>query len=210
MAICYATSHPFRFTSISKHLPLDTLKFLVTTLRNHDKKVALIWVDEDGSLAIYYEFTRTCHNMNTIVQTTGGDASSLNGKSENPNNKLANITRYLILKSIHKKEIWYFAYQYAIWISLWTENVLRGGVPYFLWHLKIPSYKHIKRWGVRVYIINGLVTRNNIDDRLNRGYFMVYAYTTGVILYWKPYQPFDIHRSHHFWFDEYNYPLSVE
>ena len=39
---------------------------------------------------------------------------------------------------------------------------------------------------------------------------MVYAATTGVILYWKPYQHFVIHRAHHFWFDEYNSRLSIE
>ena len=39
---------------------------------------------------------------------------------------------------------------------------------------------------------------------------MVYASTTGVILYWKPYQPFIIHKSHHVWFDEYNSRLSIE
>ena len=49
---------------------------------------------------------RTCHNMNIIVQTTGGYASSLNGKSEIPNKTLANITRALLLNSSHKKEIW--------------------------------------------------------------------------------------------------------
>ena len=39
---------------------------------------------------------------------------------------------------------------------------------------------------------------------------MVYAATTGVILYWKPDQPFIIHRAHHVWFDEYNSRLSIE
>ena len=32
---------------------------------------------------------------------------------------------------------------------------------------------------------------------------MGYSATTGVILYWKPYQTFIIHRAHHAWFDEY-------
>ena len=48
---------------------------------NQDKKVAFIRVDEDGALPRSSEFMRTCHKMNIIVQTTGGDASSLNGKS---------------------------------------------------------------------------------------------------------------------------------
>ena len=39
---------------------------------------------------------------------------------------------------------------------------------------------------------------------------MGYTATTGVILYWKPDQPFIIHRAHHVWFDEYNSCLSIE
>ena len=49
-----------------------------------------------------------------------------------------------------------------------------------------------------------------LDDRSHRGYLMGYTATTGVIIYWKPYQPFVIHRYHHVWFDEYNYCLSIE
>ena len=39
---------------------------------------------------------------------------------------------------------------------------------------------------------------------------MGYAATTRVILYWKPDQPFIIHRAHNVWFDEYNARLSIE
>ena len=63
---------------------------------------------------------------------------------------------------------------------------------------------------MRVYIINGRATRKKLDDRSHWGYFMVYAATAVVILYWKPYQPFIIHRAHHVWFDEYNSRLSIE
>ena len=66
-------------------------------MRNQDKKFAFIRVDEDEALARSSEFMRTCQNMNITVQTTGGDASSLNGKSESPNKTLANITRALLL-----------------------------------------------------------------------------------------------------------------
>ena len=107
----------------------------------------------------------TCHNMNIIIQTIGGGVSSLNCKSEISNKTLSNITRALLLKSSHKKEPWCFAYQYAIWISRRTDNSLRVGVPYLLWHGTRPSYKHIKIWGVRFYITNGRVTIKNLDDR---------------------------------------------
>ena len=71
---------------------------------------------------------KTCQNINIIVQTTGGDAYSLNGKTETPNKKLTNITRDLLLKSRHKKELWLFACQYTICISIQTDNRLRRDV----------------------------------------------------------------------------------
>ena len=80
VAICYANSHPFGFTSRIKLPPLDIIIFLVTTLSNQDKKVAFIRVDEDGALEISSEFMKKCYNMNIIFQTTGEDASSTNGK----------------------------------------------------------------------------------------------------------------------------------
>ena len=63
---------------------------------------------------------------------------------------------------------------------------------------------------MRVYIINGRSIRNKLDDRSYQGYFKGYAATTGVIIYWKPDQPFIVHRAHHVWFDGYNYRLSIE
>ena len=63
---------------------------------------------------------------------------------------------------------------------------------------------------MRAYIINVHDTRNNLDDRSYRGCFMGYAATTRVIIYWKPDQPFFIHRSHHVLFDEYNSHLYIE
>ena len=77
---------------------------------------------------------KTCHDMNILVQNTGGDASSLNGKSESPNKTLSNTTRALLLNTSHKKELWCFAYKYSICIYFRTDNRLRGDVPSFLWH----------------------------------------------------------------------------
>ena len=72
------------------------------------------------------------------------------------------------------------------------------------------SKKQVNIWGTIVYNINRNATRKNLDDMSHRGYFMGYAYTKGVIIYWKKYQPFVIHRAHLVWFDEYNSSLSIE
>ena len=97
VAICSATSYLFEFPYRSKRSPLETLKFLVTKFMNQDKKVAFIQVDEYGALARSSEFMKTCHNMNIIVQTTGGYESLLNGKTEIPNKTLSNISTSLII-----------------------------------------------------------------------------------------------------------------
>ena len=95
---CYTTLYQFGFPSIKKRPPLDIIKLIFTTLRNQDKKFPLIQVNEDGSLARYSEFTSTCHKINIIVKTTGGDEYSLNGKIVIPDKILKNITRDLLLK----------------------------------------------------------------------------------------------------------------
>ena len=66
---------PLGFPSTSKWPHLNTLKLLVATFSNQDKKVILTQVDEYGALPTSSEFMRTCHNTNIIVQTKGGYAS---------------------------------------------------------------------------------------------------------------------------------------
>ena len=61
-----------------------------------------------------------------------------------------------------------------------------------------------KYGGVKFYIINGRVTTKKIDYISYQGYLMGYEATTGVFIYWNLDQYFDIHISHHVWFDEYN------
>ena len=190
MAICSTTSYPFGFPSISKRPLIDILKLIVTKLKNKDKRVSSIQVDKDGALSIYSKFMEKCHNMNTIVQTTGEYESSLNGESEIPNKTLDNTTRALLLNSSDKKEIWFLSYQYVIWISWQTDNRLHGNVTYLLWNWSRPTYKHIKVWGVILCIINGRVTRKNRDNISIHGYFMGYAATIGVIIYWNPHPNF--------------------
>ena len=133
VAICTATSYPFGFLLRSKRSPIYILKFFVATLRNQYKKVSFILVDEDGALEISSEFMRKFHNINIPVQNTGVDVPSLNReRSEIPNNKMAYITRKILINPIHKKGLLLLAYKYTIWVYQHTDNRLCGDVPYFL------------------------------------------------------------------------------
>ena len=88
--------------------------------------------------------------------------------------------------------------------------MLRGDVTYFLWYGTRPSNKNIKMWGVRVYINNRCVTRNKLDYKSHSSYFIGYAASTGVIIYWNPDKHFVIHRDHRFWSEEYNSHIYIE
>ena len=110
VAIYSDTPYPFEFPYRSKRPPLDILKFLVTQLSNQGKKIVFIRVDEDGSMEGSYEFMIIFHNVIIIVQTVGGYAYSINGKSEISNKTLDNITRAIILYSSRKKELCRFVY----------------------------------------------------------------------------------------------------
>ena len=59
VAICSDTSYPFGFTYIIKLTPLEILKFLVTTVRNKDKKVAYfsssVLIRSTGNIFLIYE-----------------------------------------------------------------------------------------------------------------------------------------------------------
>ena len=132
--MCSATSYLFGFPSIIKWTTIDILKLLATISKNQEKTVAFIQVYEYWALERSSKFMKTCHRMNITVQTTGGYASSFNGKRETPNNKQANITRGILLKSSNRQEFYFFPYQYAIWISRRTENMFCGNFPYLLWY----------------------------------------------------------------------------
>ena len=63
---------------------------------------------------------------------------------------------------------------------------------------------------MRVYIINEHVTRKKLNDRTHYGYFMGYADTTGVILYWNCDHTFSIHRYHNDQFSDCNSNLYIQ
>ena len=53
------------------------------------------------------------------------------GKIESTNKTLDNITRDILLNSGHKKILWFFPYQYAVWISRLSGNIFHGIYSYY-------------------------------------------------------------------------------
>ena len=117
VAICSTTQYPFVFPPKRKQPPLDILKSSVNKWRNQYKKASFICLYRYGALERSSGFMRTCHTMIIIVQTTSGDTYSLKGKFGSPNKKLADITRDWMMIYSHKKELWWLAYKYDIFLS---------------------------------------------------------------------------------------------
>jgi hypothetical protein len=75
---CASTSYPLGFPMKAKTLPLETVRWLISTLRSMGFEVTFIRVDEDSSLAKSAEFCSLIMNMNCLLQTTGGGNSTNN------------------------------------------------------------------------------------------------------------------------------------
>ena len=82
---------------------------------------------------------RTYHNTNIIVQTTGGDESSINGKRVIPNNTLTNITIALLLNSSPMKN---FGDTPIIMEYGSTTKLITGYVVMFLASYVMHKYHH--------------------------------------------------------------------
>ena len=55
-------------------------------------------------------------------------------------------------------------------LYVFLEELKKDYVPYLLWHVSRPHYKQMEIWGVSVYVINVIVTREkfyNISNNIN-------------------------------------------
>jgi hypothetical protein len=213
------TSYPFGFPTRSKRPPINIFRWFISVLRSMGKKPVFIRVDEGGELARSRDFCFLLQELGLILQTTGGYASSLNGKSEITHRLTKNMVRSMLQSRGHQDDKWCFAYSYAIWLLRRLLNRRVSKTPYEAWHNKKPSFKDMLIFGSVVYILNASVTRQALDARtmtdlrqiLNEndvdGYFMGYANTTKVIVYWDP-KTNTIKRAHHCFVDEFETRVS--
>ena len=91
-------------------------------------------MDERGELTKNKEFIMfMCHTLKMAVQTTGGDASSLNGIAEAPHKTIEKTTCALLITTGMPDMRWCFAMKYAVFLMVNTEHsaIKRLPIKYF-------------------------------------------------------------------------------
>ena len=90
------------------------------------------WVDEGVELVSSENFMQVYIDHKVVVKTTGGHASSINGKLERPHKTIKNMVRTQLLYRGHSDELWCFYYQYIIWFISCLINMRLGTDPVVL------------------------------------------------------------------------------
>ena len=219
------TRHPWGFPTRSRRPPIGILKWLVLNLRRQGLEVIELRVDEDGSLANSTEFMAMCRDeLNLTVQTTGGYASTINGKAETPNRTIKRMIRTMLIGAGLPDELWCFAFQYAIFLLRNRYNRLIDSVPAHLWNPNKPPIhiKNIPIWGSKAYIVTESSIKKQLQPRTTKdprnyedqtanapqlpqhfdGYFVGFGSHTAVAIIWDP-QSRRFRRAHHAYIDEY-------
>lgn len=223
-------SYPFGFPSRSKRPPVSILKYIVSVLRSFGFSVKIIRLDEGGELAKSADFMQTVYDLNMIPEFTGGYASTINGKVERPNRTLKNMVRSQLFARGFPDKFWCFAYQYSIWCLRRLFNRHVGTAPIIPWHKGkyTINLSEMLIWGCKVYVINSKDQKKSLDPRTARdprevtvpvdpmqlpqqadGYFMSYANTTKVLLYYDP-STNKVKRAHHAYVDEFDVRISPD
>ena len=205
--VCLATRFSFVFPTRHKRPPLATISWLIMTLRKQGFDVTYIQTDEGGELGRSSDFLKLLTKHNCIYLGTGRSGSSLNGLVERPNRTIAEAVRAKLTNSGMKDEFWCFAAEDTAFKHRRTLHTAIGTTPYKAWFNRIPNYSDMRIFGSHVYVVNTYVTRQKLDSRTFLGYYLKFASTTRVVVYYNPTTK-KIGRSSHVYFDELNVGLN--
>ena len=195
-----ATNYTWIFLSRNKRPPLDVLTFFISILKKEQRIIRYVRVDEDGALANSTEFCKLLILHHITLQTTGGYASSLNGKSESLN-KVAKFTVSSILASTQMDPMfWCFALSHG-------NNVIRNMslnpdktmTSKQAWTGKKPDWSEFRIPFCDIYVLDSSLAIGTAK----RHTFLTFGATTSIIYYWDENMK-SIKRCHHAYFDEYS------
>jgi len=206
-----ATNYTWIFLSRNKRPPLDVITFFISILKKEHRTIRYIRVDEDGALAQSTAFCKLLLLHTITLQTTGGYASSLNGKSESLN-KVAKYTVSSILASTRMDPMfWCFALSHGNnVIRNMSLNPSKTMTSKQAWTSKKPDWSEFRIPFCDVYVLDSTLTIGTAKKHT----FLTFGASTSIIYYWDS-EKRCIKRCHHAYFDDYstsktttNYTLS--
>jgi len=196
-----ATNYTWIFLSRNKRPPLDILSFFISIMKKENKSIRYIRVDEDKALANCTAFCKLLLLHNITLRTTGGYASSLNGKSESLN-KAAKHTVFIILSSSTNMDpiFWRFAMSHGNnIIRNMSLNPSKSMTSKQAWSGKKPDWSEFRIPFCDIYVLDNTMNIGTAKKHT----FLSFGATTSIIYYWDANKR-SIKRCHHGYFDDYS------
>jgi len=156
----------FFFPCRHKNPPVDLCLYFFSWIRRHGLPVVNIRCDEDGAFIRSTEFCRMMlKSLGVAIQSTGGYASSINGKAEAPHRTIKTTTRSMLMGADMSDEYWCFAGQYAANVHNNCVNRMTGRPPALGYAKRLVPVSQIFPFGSRVKIIKDLKSKRALGAR---------------------------------------------
>jgi hypothetical protein len=143
-----------------------------------------IRTDLGGELANSAAFRELVAKHGYILETTGPDALSQNGRGERPHRTLANMVRCMLYSASLGAKFWADALTQATYLYNRTYHDSIGKTPEEAWTGTIPDISHIRTFGSSVTVRKPGRRPTKSDTHCYHGIFLRYTSTTKNIVYY--------------------------
>ena len=195
-----ATNYTWAFPTRHKKPPLDIITYLFQVLHKEARTVKRIRVDEDGALAGSTDFCKLIHLESIVLETTGGYASSKNGKAESLNKSIKHLILTALVAANKSLDFWCFAMQHQNHtirnLSLTPSKLMTAKEA---WTGIKPKWHDFRIPFCDVYVIHD----DNQLGTASRHTFLCFGPSTSIVYYFDE-KMTSVKRAHHVYFDDYS------
>jgi hypothetical protein len=178
------TRQAWVYPTKTKEPPIETVNLFLQRFGLRDGTQRYIRTDQGGELAKSDAFRDIVAKHGYVVESTGPDASSQNGRGERPHRTLANMVRCMLYGASLGIEFWADALVYATYLYNRTYHASIGKTPFKAWTGTMPDLSHIRTFGSSVTVKKPGRRPTKGDPHCYHGVFLRYTATTKNLVYY--------------------------
>jgi hypothetical protein len=168
----------------TKEPPIETVNLFLQRFGLKDGTQRYIRTDQGGELAKSADFRAIVATHGYVVEPTGPDASSQNGRGERPHRTLANMVRCMLYGADLGAEFLVDAVVYATYLYNRTYHESVGKTPEETWTNRKPDVSHIRTFGSSVTVRKPGTRPTKGDPHCYHGIFLRFTATTKNLVYY--------------------------
>jgi hypothetical protein len=167
----------------TKEPSIETVDLFLQRFGLRDGTQRYVRTDQGGELAKSADFCNLVARHGYVVESTGPDASSQNGRGERPHRTLANMVRCMLYGASLGAEFWADGVVYAAYIYNRTYHNATGKTPFEAWNGIRPDLSHIRTFRSSVTVKKPGHRPTKGDPHCYHGIFLRYTATQKNLVY---------------------------